>query len=355
MWSQFRGPDLIECRQHRTTRVRRVDLARRCLLAGSLAAVTLLGGACQAAWPSSPGSTGLASSSPDPHLAPAIDFRKRFGLRSDEGWVRDVASQPTAQRAVERYGVPLMPFESAELDARAATAEDIRPVLEAYGEKHPDEFGGVFIDHVASGALVALFTGNLSEHEIALRQSLQPGADFEVRRARWTLVQLDSLQTRIVADKDWLNESGMELVSVGVPIERNLVELRLRAQGEDIASDVINHFEGQGMLDIEIQGVPLGSVPKGALRGIVLDAQGRPVAGVDIEAVSLQPGVVFHTGDIALGTRDDGSFLIPEMPAVEYEIRVTRLVGDGQFVLLGKARVDVVAGGVTSVRINLRD
>lgn len=159
-------------------------------------------------------------------LAAAIRFRTSFGLRADEAWIRAVAADPASGRGVAAYGVPLTPHERAELDLRQRNAEAIVEGIRAYGLGHPAQWAGVFIDPEASGVVVAQFARALEDHEQAIRRILHPDARFEVRLARWSLLELEALTQQVKAGEAFLSSVDASLSSVSVHESSNRVRLR---------------------------------------------------------------------------------------------------------------------------------
>jgi hypothetical protein len=117
---------------------------RRGALGRSVRAVSLLG--LVALFLAACASLGLTSANPtdtlEPDILQAMEFRSNSGLQADSDWVRRVAGDPAAQPARKLYGIPLMPAEVLVLEARAANADELRPIVRAYGERHPSEYGG---------------------------------------------------------------------------------------------------------------------------------------------------------------------------------------------------------------------
>jgi len=51
------------------------------------------------------------------------------------------------------------------------------------------------------------------------------------------------------------------------------------------------NFCAPGMVRVTVTGPPLALIGRGNLRGRIVDSSGDPVAAVDIELVSLVPGI----------------------------------------------------------------
>jgi carboxypeptidase family protein len=83
----------------------------------------------------------------------------------------------------------------------------------------------------------------------------------------------------------------------------------------------------------------------GAISGFVVDASGAALAGADVRVQRISTGL-----EIAAKTGSKGEFLVPRVPAGDYQVvvdyaRLPRLTLDG---------VVVEVGGVTSVEARLR-
>jgi hypothetical protein len=165
-------------------------------LAGRASSIALAGILIACGTPSTGSLSGSGPSqaeSPSPSLPPdvqdAVRFRTEFGLRADLTYIADVARDPAA---TSQYGVPLLPDEVEDLLRRQTAADVAAPLLDAYGERHPSEFAGWFLDQAQGGVFVVLFTANTEDHLRGLWQTLlgrtRPIA-VQVRQARYTLVE----------------------------------------------------------------------------------------------------------------------------------------------------------------------
>jgi hypothetical protein len=288
-----------------------------------------------------------------PHeIAEAIEARKRFGLRADEEWVRQLAADPAAQKRREMYGFPATLAELAEIEARGRALPEVFAAVEEYGEGRPLEFGGVFLDTPGSADIVALFTSHVDEHEATLRALVGPTEYLQVEPARWTLQALNQLRDRIRQDERWFDAAGAELEWVDVSVERNVVAVQIRTRDRGLPAAVVEHFGAPGMIAVHIKGVPMRNFPRGTLRGLVVNQFGRQIQNnaLDIEPVSLEPGVPFESG-VGFAVTDEGRFQVLGMPAVAYEIRVKRAAHDGEWQLVASVKVTVRPNAVTFVQI----
>jgi len=287
---------------------------------------------------------------PAPGEADAVRFREEFGLRADVGYVRWVASNPRATSF--GYGVPLLPAEIRELDGRALAAADVKAAIREYGADHADDYGGVFVDS-STGQVVALFTSELEAHRAAIAARLRPGAVFDVRAVRNTKADLDKLLGRLWDERDWFAGVGLRVGASETDIEHNVV--RLWVDGDDRAamSHIAPHFGADGMLEVSWDPDPVAALPRGSLRGRVVDHRGRIVKGGglfigaigDIEQAEPDDGIGY-------GVEANGTFVIPNLAAMPWTITIFTIEPDGEKVL-GTARVVIHGGQESRVTIEI--
>lgn len=241
----------------------------------------------------------------------------------------------------------LMPAEIADLEGRAQNAAAIVPVVQAYGREHVDEFGGSYIDQLNGGQVVVLMNDDPAAHVAALAQRLHPAANWTVRRVTSTLTALDALHERIVADAAWFEASGIVLRSVATDVPGNRVELVFFTSNPSGGDHIREHFGADRMLDLVLDPNVVALLPRGALRGRVISTSGASVADLLISAIG-DIGEAEPDGGIAYGTDTDGSFFLPSLAAMTWEVQALVGVPDAGWLVLGTTRV-VVGGGATSV------
>jgi len=284
-------------------------------------------------------------STPDPSfealVAAAIEFRRTMGLRSDEAWAREVANDPGARNS---YGVPLTVVEENELNDRAATAEELAPILQEYGEQQAEEFAGLFIDQERGGIIVVLFTDRLAEHGAAIAGLVHPGAPIEVRQAPAAEQDLMALMDRITRDEAALRGLGVFAVTTALDTEASRVEVGVSTERGD-AQGLMTALYGPTVVVRVID--PSGAFlkPRGVLTGRVTDGAGRGVAA------SLGTEPLF--GDIPMDsmarqTAPDGTFRLDGQLAGPW--RVTAFA-DG--FAPASVEVEVPPGGVATVELVL--
>ncbi|HEV2005202.1 MAG TPA: hypothetical protein VGQ85_01190, partial [Candidatus Limnocylindrales bacterium] len=214
--------------------------------------------------------------SPTSDEAEAIRFRTSFGLQADLAYVRFVAGSPLASN--RDFGVPLLPSEVTELNARAANADAIVGAIQRYAAAHADEFAGVYLDQEGGGgAVTTMWTGHLEEHAAAIRAMVRPDARIAFRAGTFTYRDLRALQDRIGADWDWMRASGIAPMGLGVNIIANRLEIDVSSANPDAAGLVASHYAvADGMLTVISDGTGAALLPRGTVKGRVVDSLGKP-------------------------------------------------------------------------------
>lgn len=253
---------------------------------------------------------------PSPNESDAVRFRKEVGLRSDVAWVRSVAANPAAS-SVE-FAIPMMPEEIAELNARGANADAVVGIVQAYAAEHADEFGGLYLDQAqGGGAVTSLWTAHLDQHAAAILTLVRPGARIAFRPARFTEAELNALQGRISTDWEWMRVVDIAWVGSGVDVIGNRVEIYLSSTRPDAAAIVAAHYAvPPGMLSVISDGTGAALIPRGTVRGRVLDQALQPPGAAFAGELILQwtsdgPGDCGGPGDIGFGVEPDGTFQVP--------------------------------------------
>lgn len=285
----------------------------------------------------------------DAELDRAMAFRRAAGLRSDRSWARFVATSPESRPGIAAFSVPLMPDELAQLQRRAATMDEIMPVVESYGTAHPEEWAGAYVDN-AHGRAVALFTDRVAEHEDVVRRMLRPHAPLDVLDATWTLRELEALQKEITSQIPWLREQDYYFLGAGVDLRANTVFLEVSSADPDAERTLIDHFDGSGKLMIVSDGTGARFLPTGTLTGTVTDPDGQPIEGLLVELEGDVPGTAGT--DIGQGTGQGGRFRFTDIAAIGYEILLYAEDGDAR-ILRGSDRAVVRAGKTTDLMIVL--
>ena len=121
--------------------------------------------------------------------------------------------------------------------------------LQAYGQDHVDEFGGMYIDPPGGRHVVMLFTANVDEHAHAV-EAIQPGTT--VRAVEHTEAELAALIEGF--DFDSLRAQGVEMLSASVDVINN--RATLEAKSTDLTAEARLELSFGGLLDVTIYPVP---------------------------------------------------------------------------------------------------
>jgi len=297
--------------------------------------------------PSAPTSEAGVPSQAD--IAQARAFREEFGLRSDEAWIVAVAGRDDTGEGVRHFAVPLTPDETAELLARGRNASQVEPVVDAYGKEHPAVWAGLFVDQANGGNVVALFVGDATVHEAALRRMLHPDAELEVRSATWPLVELEALQERITRDRDWFPTIDATWRGTGVLIADNKVQVSISSANPDAAAEIMRHFDAAGRITVQSDGLGPWTGGRGDVVIVASGSGGLPVAGLDCVLIPDIP-TAYESGDMAWVTNSAGICRISNVGATTYTIRLVDRSSEAARTR-GEARIEVLANDTTTVRI----
>lgn len=289
--------------------------------ATTVVAAVLLAAACGPA-PAAPGPTASAgtTTSPEPttaHVSPtpapsfesliakAIAFRALVGLQADEAFARDVAADPSHRMT---FGVPLLVEEEAALERRPRTWAELKPVLDQYAARAPDEFGGRFLGD--GELMVMLFTGHVAEHREALAKLVHPFAQLDVRATPTSERDLDRLMDRVTNDEPFLRTFGIAIVTVARLEDEGVVEVGMSTERED-APDLLIWRYGMTVRGVVVD--PTGALLKAAGRivGRVTDPTGRGLEAV----IGTTPLFAEIPRDsLPMFSDPDGTFVLPDLP-----------------------------------------
>jgi Carboxypeptidase regulatory-like domain len=285
----------------------------------------------------------------------AVEFREQARLPASTAWVQVVARDPRALANLPKYGVPLTANEISLLDARANSIAAIRSVIDKFAAEHPEAWAG---DFTQNGQLVAMVVDPSGDLINSLNSQVAPNAPLLVKPARWTLRALDALKKRVLSDF-WLS-AHYHVVDLGVSVGRNLVELQVSSADLSVPGKIGAHFDVGEQLAVTIDGTGVASLPRGSIAGRVVDGNGRGVPGLAVELVAAVPGLN-ATGDVGIATGDDGSFLIRDVPATSYTVRIlSQLDARGSelphlnWILMGSGDVEVKEGQTANVEVVVR-
>lgn len=118
-------------------------------------------------------------------------------------------------------------------------ADEGGQVVRAYGEKHPDEFAGVYYDNENGGRLVARFTANIDVHQEALDALLGSLGPVVVLDAVFTEAELAAILDSMSRDHQELVGHGISFISGGVDVIDNRVEVAAKSDEPDAESTLL--------------------------------------------------------------------------------------------------------------------
>jgi hypothetical protein len=317
----------------------------------ALLVIAVTSSACQAQPSSSPSFSQQATVDPIPPaaLAEALRFRLEFGLRADEAFVRQVFSDPSA---TSDFGVPLLPAEMIELRKRASAAADVAQVVRTYGATVPETYAGEYID-TATGNVYALFTADVAAAQAAITAQISPQAHFAALPARFSLTQLNATLALAGSDETqaWFRSIGAPFRSGSVRVSDNVVRLVLGGVPGDV--DAISRRLGvdRSMLAIFVQPDILAKLPRGSIRGVVVDPQGNPVTGRNLDVIAVGD-VANYEPDGATGISTDlsGAFEIERAAAMGWTVTIKDPLTDA---VLGTTHTVVLGNRATVMRITV--
>ena len=321
--------------------------------AATLIALVALGvAACAPAGPASPLAPAATDAAPSPpaeaSLAPeileAIALRQELGLRSDAGWVQAVAANPAA---VLDWGVPMMPFEVAQIESRPGGEDGTVGAVQAYLAAHPDIAGGLYIDQANGGIVTMLVTEDPEGHAAAVREEIGPDVPLAVRQVRWTEQVLTDVQQRLFDDRAFFDSLPARMTTTSTDIIANQVVLTISSAVPDAAQRIIAQFGAEeGQLRVESDGTGLLLLPAGRVEGRI-----TAPPGVDVQSLSPQYDADVDIGPrdaVGIGVRPDGTFTIENLPPTTYRIYVLEQLAAGNREV-ASAEVIVPPGAVTAV------
>lgn len=257
----------------------------------------------------------------DADMAKWRAFRTRFGLRHDDAWLRELATDPSAQND---SGVPLRPWELDFIGTVNLSLDGALGVLRSYGELHPDSYAGVAIDNQSTRVAVLLVTRDVETHRAAVGELLPAGAAIsaDVREVQWSLRDLQGFQERVSEDTDWLSTVGARVLDVTLEIEDNAIRLHYEAPSDNVAERIAQHYVSPSWLDVEWQGPLPWTGPRGALIVRAIDSAGKPVSGLLCDARPTDSAVQYSIG-VALLTDEQGMCTFTSVPAATFIAIVT--------------------------------
>lgn len=181
-------------------------------------------------------------------IARAVTFRKSFGLRADDAWIRLVATNPSALANVATYSIPILDSEVVHIADRETVLAD----LERFRMAHIDSWGGYYF---AGNLVVVLLIDPTGSVERELRSAVPP--PLLVRTARWSFQELTDVSIRI-SDDPWL-QAKYHLLSAGADVEHNTVALEVSSADQAAPAEITRHFNLGDQLTVTIDGAGGGN------------------------------------------------------------------------------------------------
>ena len=267
-------------------------------------------------------------------------------MRADDAWIHAVAADPASEEGRLTFGVPLLPFERADLFSRPQSEEVVR-TFDRYGRAFPDDWAGQFLDQQAGGVHVIAFKNNVDRHRAAL-EKLLPGFAFEVRDVAWSRQDLEAFVDEIEADTAWFENIRARFYTA----HASILDVRISYYGDPAAAELITaHYGNPAWLTTKYMGPLPWDGPRGDLVIHVIDDNGDPVHGLYCYPRVVDPLV---DGEEAYGiTNADGQCIIKRLPATSYRVEIEKH-GGGDPILLASGLVTIVPGSATLVEIDIK-
>jgi hypothetical protein len=207
-------------------------------------------------------------------------FRQTFGFRSDDAYIATLYDQVTrgALPGADRTWAALLTAdEAANVTHRQELVEIVGPSplgadiarLTAFGRvlrSHVGEFGGLYFDQLADGAVVVLVTAHVPDYIAALAPLLGPHADqLRVVAVAHTYEELMTLSQRLADDSTWLKDHGVVLFSFGPDAASNGVVVSVPAVTDAVKAVLESRYPGAPLRVVE--GLPVQRLGANDLQG----------------------------------------------------------------------------------------
>ena len=278
----------------------------------------------------------------------AVALRLSYGLESDLEHVLRLAGDPAAVARGQPWGLPLAEYELAELERRAQTEPAVVGAANAFGERHPTDWAGVWIDQAAGGTVVAQFTARVAMHRAALLRLVNPMARIEVRQVRRTLAELDEIRDRIANDQAFFPSLGARYVGSGIDIASNVVRIDIETNVAGAEHLIRDHFKVGEALAVRIRPAPdVWTGPRGALVAIARTGDGFPVS--DLQCMLIPDDPTAWGGDLRV-TGDSDRCRFEGVGATGVDVVLQQHVAGG-WVVVGRGRAVVLPDDVVEVTV----
>jgi hypothetical protein len=172
-------------------------------------------------------------------------YRSELDLPIDQGledWF--VAEYYTAGR--HPGGNWVTGAEDARIEHRIGLLEAGEPTLEQYIASHVSEYAGAWREwrEGLPEQAVAL-TGDVEHHRRELARAYPQPALLRVVLARLPLTELEARVARVMTDDSRLRSEGVEVVSAGIDVPANQLDLEVMAPNEDHARLILVERYGE--------------------------------------------------------------------------------------------------------------
>ncbi len=174
--------------------------------------------------------------------AASAAFRQDFGLSTDPALIQSTLHDPTADPAIDVWGVPLTPAETQEMSVRQGLGDNLG-LIESYVAGNPSaaaHYAGMYIDQPAGGLVYIGFTpgGDTTTYLNDLKARFPYPDRLRTFSPVLTLTQLDALRDQVTNDTAWLLANGFDLatiyedqqtnaINIGVPLPNALLQVQL--------------------------------------------------------------------------------------------------------------------------------
>ncbi len=169
------------------------------------------------------------SEDPAPSSAKATSYRQRHALTSDATTVNTSLSpstNPTYNRSMGAYGMPLLPTEFAEMNERNRAIDAVRTTIDQYGATTgAGTYGGAWLDHAGGGVIRVGFTQNATPHLQPLKALFPYPSRVVVEQVSATLATLESVTDQVGAQITSLESEGIVINSLFADVSDNTVKV----------------------------------------------------------------------------------------------------------------------------------
>jgi hypothetical protein len=125
-------------------------------------------------------------------------------------------------------------------------------LITRYGEEHPEAWAGAWFDNVATVRIVAAFTGDVAQHDAALRALLRHPDRLVVERRQHSLSGLRRVRGEIERTLEQrATQTGRHILTF-IGRGKGVIRVGLRADQEDLASELAERYGNAVELQVGI-------------------------------------------------------------------------------------------------------